>query len=173
MDSSGRVIYIGTFSKVLFPAIRVGYVAVPPTLWEQFVTAREALDIFSPTLYQLALADFLNEGHFGRHLRRMRALYLRRRSALLKGLAEHCGDHLTVHNADAGLHASTFLRPGLRDGDVVQRMTARGLTASALSDCYVGFRRRQGLLLGFGGSSERRIESATQTLGEVLIATSS
>jgi GntR family transcriptional regulator/MocR family aminotransferase len=78
-----------------------------------------------------------------------------------------------VHNADAGLHASTFLRAGLRDGDVLQRMSAQGLTANALSECYAGARRRHGLLLGFGGSSERRIESATRTLGEVLNTMSS
>ncbi len=120
MDANERVIYIGTFSKVLFPSIRVGYIVVPPSLWTNFVEARETLDIFSPTLYQLALRDFIREGHFARHLRRMRALYLRRRTALLEGLDAHCGEHLIVHNADAGLHVSTFLAEGVDDRAVMQ-----------------------------------------------------
>ena len=170
MDSRGRVVYLGTFSKVLFPALRVGYLVVPPMLRRKFVEAREAFDLFSPTLYQLALADFLREGHFARHLRRMRAIYIGRRAALLDGLARHCGGRLSVHNADAGLHVTTFLAAGIRDGDVIERMGERGLTATALSSCYAGSARRSGLLLGFGGFSERRIGRATRVLGEILAA---
>ena len=168
MDTHQRVIYIGTFSKVLFPAIRVGYLVVPPSLWGRFVEAREALDLFSPTLFQLALADFLREGHFARHLRRMRGLYLDRREALLNGLARHCRGYLTVINADAGLHIATLLPENLSDVAVVRRMTAHGLTATALSSCYGGPTRRSGLLLGFGGSTERRLAEATGTLGDLL-----
>jgi GntR family transcriptional regulator/MocR family aminotransferase len=168
MDGHDRVIYIGTFSKVLFPALRMGYLVVPPSLWQRFIDAREAFDLFSPTLYQLALAEFLREGHLARHLRRMRGAYLERRDALLSGLARHCGDRLTLHNADAGLHVAVLLPAGLDDGDVVRRMARRGLTATALSTCYVGTARRSGLLLGFGGSTERRLLEATRVLGEVL-----
>jgi GntR family transcriptional regulator / MocR family aminotransferase len=168
MDAHERVIYIGTFSKVLFPALRVGYLVAPPSLWQRFVDAREAFDLFSPTLYQLALAEFLREGHFARHLRRMRGVYLNRRDALLTGLARHCGGRLTVHNADAGLHVTVLLAAGIDDGDVVRRMAARGLTATSLSTCYAGAARRSGLLLGFGGSTERELLEATRILGEVL-----
>jgi GntR family transcriptional regulator/MocR family aminotransferase len=168
MDAHERVVYIGTFSKVLFPAVRVGYLVVPPSLWQRFVDAREAFDLLSPTLYQLALAEFLREGHFARHLRRMRGVYLARRDALLTGLARHCGDWLTVHNADAGLHVAVLLSGGLNDEQVLRRMAERGLTATALSNCYAGTGRRSGLLLGFGGSAERRLLEATQVLGEVL-----
>lgn len=168
IDSHERVIYIGTFSKVLFPALRVGYIVVPRALRQQFIDAREALDLFSPTLYQLALVDFLEEGHFARHLRRMRSIYLRRRAALLDGLARHCDGLLQVHNADAGLHVSTFLPAGVSDLKVLERMTARGLTATALSTCYAGSASRSGLLLGFGGFSEHRIARATVVLGEIL-----
>jgi GntR family transcriptional regulator/MocR family aminotransferase len=168
MDSHGRVIYIGTFSKVLFPAIRIGYVVVPPSLWERFVAAREAFDLFSPTLYQLALAEFLREGHFARHLRRMRGLYRGRREALLTGLAKHCRDLLTIYNADAGLHVAVLLPAGYRDGEVVRRLASRGLAATALSTCYAGRTGRNGLLLGFGGSTERALLGATAILGEVL-----
>jgi GntR family transcriptional regulator/MocR family aminotransferase len=170
MDAHDRVVYIGTFSKVLFPSVRVGYLVVPPSLRQRFLDAREVFDLFSPTLYQLALAEFLREGHFARHLRRMRGVYLARRNALLTGLARHCGDRLTVLNADAGLHVAVLLSGGLDDGDVVRRMAARGLTATALSTCYAGAARRSGLLLGFGGSTERRLLEATRALAEVLNA---
>ncbi len=168
MDAHERVIYIGTFSKVLFPSIRVGYIVVPPSLWNDFLAAREALDIFSPTLYQLALRDFIREGHFARHLRRMRALYLNRRAALLEGLAKHCDDRLVIYNADAGLHISTLLPDGVDDRDVIRRMTERGLSGAALSTCYAADLSQTGLLLGFGGSDETSITNATHVLGRLL-----
>jgi GntR family transcriptional regulator/MocR family aminotransferase len=168
MTAHGRVIYIGTFSKVMFPSLRVGYIVVPPSLWKRFMSVRETFDLFSPTLYQLALADFIRDGHFARHVRRMRRVYQSRRDALLAGLARHCTPHLTVHNADAGLHVAAMLAPGLDDRAVVLRMRDRGLTATALSSSYAGRAKRSGLLLGFGGSTERRLTDATRLLGEVL-----
>jgi GntR family transcriptional regulator/MocR family aminotransferase len=168
MDEHERVVYLGTFSKVVFPALRIGYLVVPPSLWQRFVDARQAFDLFSPTLYQVALAEFLREGHFARHVRHMRGAYLSRRNALLTGLTRHCGDRLTVYNADAGLHVTVSLSEGLDDETVLRRMAARGLTATTLSSCYAGPARRSGLLLGFGGSTERRLVEATRVLGEVL-----
>jgi GntR family transcriptional regulator/MocR family aminotransferase len=168
MSETGRVVYIGTFSKVLFPGLRVGYVVTPPALWDAFVEARDAFDICPPTLMQLALADFINEGHFARHIRRMRLVYEQRRDALLKGLATHCDGLLTVHNADAGLQIAAFFPQGLSDADVVARMDERSLMATRLSTSYIGPKRRQGLLLGFGGWDERRIAAASRILGELL-----
>jgi GntR family transcriptional regulator/MocR family aminotransferase len=168
MDGRNRVLYVGTFSKVLFPALRVGYLVVPPALWESFLDARDALDVFSPTLYQLALTEFIEEGHFARHLRRMRGIYQRRREALLEGLANNCAGVLDVLNADAGLHVATVLPPDADDRAVIRRMTARGLTAMALSVCFMGPSPTNGLLLGFGGFDERTLIAATATLGEVL-----
>ncbi|HEV8411064.1 MAG TPA: PLP-dependent aminotransferase family protein, partial [Gemmatimonadaceae bacterium] len=168
MDARNRTVYVGTFSKVLYPSLRVGYLVVPPSLWESFLDAREALDVFSPTLYQLALAEFLDEGHFARHLRRMRTIYQRRREALLEGLAENCGDRLTVLNADAGLHVATILSGNSDDRAIVRRMTARGLAGTTLSGCFIGPVRTNGLLLGFGGFDEHTLIDATRTLAEVL-----
>ena len=168
MDAHERVVYIGTFSKVLFPALRVGYIVVPPRLLDAFLNAREALDIFSPNLYQLALTDFLQEGRFARHIRRMRDIYRRRRDAVLAGLDRHCHGKLTVHNADAGLHVSVWLPDGVSDLDVVRRAARRGLAVTALSTCYAGASPRDGLLLGFGGADERTLDRATRILGDVL-----
>jgi GntR family transcriptional regulator/MocR family aminotransferase len=167
-DKCGRVVYVGTFSKVLFPSIRIGYLVVPPTLRPAAVDAREALDLFSPPLYQLALADFLREGDLARHVRRMRKVYLARRQALLDGLAAHCAGRLTVLNADAGLHVATLLPDGVDDRAVVERLARRSLVATPLSACHGGPASRGGLLLGFGGFTESRLADATRALGEVL-----
>jgi len=168
MDTSDRVIYIGTFSKVLFPALRVGYMIIPPDLVGSFVRLRESLDIFSPTLYQLVLTDFLNEGHFARHLRRMRSVYHGRRDAMVHSLEKHLGSTLEPYNTDAGLHLSGFLPRGIEDREVVRRAAQAGVVATALSSCYAGEHRRSGLILGFGGASERRIQAAASMLARVI-----
>ena len=168
IDARDRVIYIGTFSKALCPGVRLGYVVVPPELWDRFYQTRLAFDFFTPTLYQRALAEFLDDGHFARHLRRMRSAYLERRDALLRGLAQHCGDLLTIHNSDAGLHVTALLRVGLDDQDVVARLARRGLAAISLSTSYIGSETQQGLLLGFGCTTAQRLLDATPVLGEVL-----
>ena len=90
------------------------------------------------------------------------------RVILVDGLARHCDGQLAVHNADAGLHLTALLPDGMDDADVVQRLSNRGLTAMTLSSCYAGRDRQSGLLLGFGGSTERQLFQATRVLGEVL-----
>jgi len=168
MDARDRVIYIGTFSKALFPAVRVGYIVVPPPLWARFIESRFAFDMFTPTLYQRALAELLEQGHFARHLRRMRTAYLERRDALLDGLARHCGELVQVHNSDAGLHMTVLLRDGVDDRTVAARLGHRGVATLSLSNSYLGQTRRHGLLLGFGCAEPHRLLDATRVLGEVL-----
>jgi GntR family transcriptional regulator/MocR family aminotransferase len=168
MDSDSRVIYLGTFSKVLFPALRLGYMVVPRHLVDRFVQVRATLDLLSPALSQLVVNDFLREGHFARHLRRMRAVYMARRDALLEALQEDAADVLTVGNTDAGLHVAAFLREGVDDHEVVRRARSRGLFPSALSSCYMGSGERSGLLIGFGGSDEVVLTSAVRTLAQLI-----
>lgn len=168
MDPRGRAIYVGTFSKVIYPSLRVGYLVVPPSLWERFLDARDAFDLCSPSLYQAALAEFLEEGHFARHLRRMRTLYHGRRDALVAALTRYCDGQLAVANADAGLHVTTFLTGRGDDREIVRRLRAHGLTAAPLSICYAGRTRRHGLLLGFGNFDERTLTAATRTLAGAL-----
>ena len=168
MDARDRVIYIGTFSKALFPAVRVGYIVVPPPLWSRFIESRFAFDMFTPTLYQRALTEFLDQGHFARHLRRMRSAYLERRDALLHGLARHCSDLMRVHNSDAGLHMTVLLREGVDDRNVAARLGRRGVATLALSNSYMGPNRKDGLLLGFGCAEPQRLLDATRVLGDVL-----
>jgi GntR family transcriptional regulator/MocR family aminotransferase len=98
----------------------------------------------------------------------MRKLYLGRRNALVERLQARLGDLLTIHGADAGLHLTAFLPPGFDDREVLRVAAARGVTATALSTCYAGRRARSGLVLGFGGSDERRLGEAVETLRGVI-----
>jgi GntR family transcriptional regulator/MocR family aminotransferase len=168
MDTSGRVIYLGTFSKVLFPAMRLGYVVVPHGMVKQFIRMRETFDLFSPTLYQLVLADFLREGHFARHLRRMRAVYLARRDALIAAIEHDADDVLTVGNTDAGLHLVAYLPDGADDREVHRRAARQGMFPTALSTCYANGASRPGLILGFGGSDECALTGAVRRLAGVI-----
>ena len=91
LDASARVIYIGTFSKVLNPSLRLGYVVIPSDLIDRFIAVRRAMDISPPSFYQEVVADFIGEGHFARHIRRMRILYRERRSALVDSISKELG----------------------------------------------------------------------------------
>jgi GntR family transcriptional regulator / MocR family aminotransferase len=168
IDDTGRVIFLGSFSKVLFPALRLGYMVVPPTLLERFLQQRDALDLFSPTLYQSVMSDFITEGYLARHVRRMHATYQRRRDALLAALNRRLGDQLRIVNAEAGLHLCAWLDKGVDDIEVVRRSAARGLYPIALSACFVGRGSRPGLVLGYGGSDEVTLSNAVDNLADVM-----
>ena len=168
MDEAARVVYIGTFSKVLFPALRIGYLVAPAALVHRFVAHRDAFDLFSPTLYQLALTDFLCDGHFGRHVRRMRAIYQKRRDALVEAIRRRLDGVLTIVNADAGMHLTAWLPAGTDDREVARHAAVRGISATALSSCYSGRTSRPGLVLGFGGISEEAIVPAVETLARAI-----
>jgi GntR family transcriptional regulator / MocR family aminotransferase len=168
MDNSSRVIYIGTFSKVLFPSVRVGYIVVPSELIKEFTQIRESIDIFSPILYQLVLTDFLQEGHFARHLRRMRTIYLERRNVLVSSVQKHFGNLLTPFNTDGGLHLCAFLPKGIDDREITRNAAQRGISVMPLSSCYADKKSKSGLVLGFAGANESQIEAATKILRQII-----
>jgi GntR family transcriptional regulator/MocR family aminotransferase len=168
MGPKSQVIYIDTFSKVLFPALRIGYLVVPQNLIERFVAHRHSLDLFSPTLYQLALAVLLSEGHFARHIRRMREVYRKRRNVLVDEIERCLNGLLTIVNADAGMHLTALLAPGIDDRVIVERAGLNGISAIALSTCYAGIPVQSGLVLGFGGSSENTLVEAVKALALII-----
>ena len=170
LDRDSRVIYIGTFSKVLFPALRVGYVVVPPDLVRRFAAVREAMDIFPATLNQAVLADFIEEGHFARHLRRMRQLYRERRTALVEALRDDLDGVLRVLGDQAGVHLVATLPKRQRDRGISLSAARRGLWAMPLSSCYLGKATRQGLVLGYGGTSAKEIPGAVRRLRSVILS---
>ncbi len=149
LDADGRVIYVGTFSKVMFPALRLGYVVVPKDLVPAFSAARDAADIFSSTLYQAVLTDFIREGHFARHIRRMRML--------MRGRTEVIG-------AEAGMHLVALLQRGINDVEVSRKAAHRGISAMPLSVCYSKAPTRGGLILGYGGANAHQIHDGIRKL---------
>ncbi len=149
LDRDGRVLYTGTFSKVLFPGLRLAYLVVPLAEVERFRAA--ALHLPGPALApQEATTRFMEQGHFARHLRRMRALYATRRAYLAQALEQSLGRHLEVQNQAGGIHILARLKPaGLADAALAARAQARGLAVQPLSQWYMGPPTASGLLLGF------------------------
>jgi GntR family transcriptional regulator/MocR family aminotransferase len=168
LDSDSRVLYVGTFSKVLFPSLRLGYVVVPRDLVGRFAAVRDATDIFPATLPQAVLADFIREGHFARHLRRMRALYAERRAALVSGLREELGGALEPVGDEAGMHLVARLASGIDDRPAAARAARGDVWAMPLSSCYLGRAERKGFVLGFGGTSRAEISRGVRGLRDAL-----
>src|SRR5579863_3339023 len=157
LDPASRVIYIGTFSKTLFPALRLGYIVIPPALVERFQAVRQANDLCPSHLYQAALADFISAGHFTRHVRRTKQLYAERRSALTQALRKEFGSEIErcemgILGAEAGMHLVVTLPPGLSDRKISACAGREGLWLWPLSAAYAGTDARQGFILGFGGT---------------------
>lgn len=167
LDAAARTIYIGTFSKVLFPGLRLGYLAVPKDLVERFLAVRYAMDIFPPYLYQAVLTDFMQAGHFARHIRRMRKLYGARRRALVEAIHAEFGERLEIHGAEAGMHLTVTLPEGCDDVEIATRGAAERLWLWPLSPCYAGA-PRQGLILGFANTPEEQMREAVRHLRRVV-----
>lgn len=172
LDPEGRVIYVGSFSKILFPSLRLGYLVVPPALVGDFVAARATLDGHAPMTAQPVLADFIAEGHFAAHLRRMRRLYAARQQALLDAAKRHLGGLFELAPDQAGMHLIAAPMPDLArrmdDRSAAAKAAAAGLATAALSSFYMGPARRQGLLLGYAAVSVERMDLAVRRLAAAL-----
>jgi len=169
LDVNHRVIYIGTFSKVLFPSLRIGYMVIPPDLVDRFAAVRFAMDIFPPYLYQEVLADFMSQGYFGRHLRKMRRLYGERRSVLIDCIRREFGNVLEVHGAEAGMHLAVTLPDGFSDRDIATRAAQEKIWLLRLSQFYLRKKPRHGFVLGFGSTSVQQIPLAVSRLRSIIM----
>ena len=167
LDANARVIYIGTFSKVLFPSLRLGYVVIPPDLVDRFLAIRRAMDLGPPTFHQEVLADFIGEGHFARHLRRMRVLYGERRVALVDSISKELGSMIEVLGGEAGMHLVVTLPNGSRDLETAGRAARQNLWLWPLSPSYLD-ESRPGFILGFGGTAVEEIPRAVRKLRNLL-----
>ena len=167
LDEDGRVIYLGTFSKTVFPALRLGYVIVPPALVDAFVTARLIVDRHSSVVEQTILTNFIVDGHYARHVRRMRALYVERQQALLDALAPFA-DVLDVQPARAGLNLLAWLPHGVDDREVAVAAAAAGIEAPPLTPFAQRPLTRGALILNFSGYDPLAIRSAAPRLGAVV-----
>lgn len=164
LDKHSRVIYIGTFSKVMFGALRIGYLVLPGQLVDAFLRARRMHHLFASTLDQAVLNDFISAGYFARHIRRMRELYAARREMLLRQLEIEMPGLFEVDCADAGLHVLARLPAGMNDQAIADAAGALGVEAHALSSYCMRPPGRGGLTLGFGGVNERQIREGVRKL---------
>ena len=154
LDRADRVLYAGSFSKVLFPALRLGYLVPPAALHAELVAASRVLQGGLPALEQRIVAAFLAEGHFARHIRKMRGLYAVRRAALADALAAAFGDRLSLTLQAGGMHLLARLADAPPDREMVVRALAAGLAPAAVSTMSPSGRAEEGLLLGFTNVAE-------------------
>jgi GntR family transcriptional regulator/MocR family aminotransferase len=167
LDRNACVVYIGTFSKVLFPALRLGYIVVPPDLIDRFHAVRFAMDISPPTFLQSVLADFIHDGHFSRHIRRMRSIYAERRDALIDSIQHEFGATAEIAGAQAGMHLVMTLK-GIADREIAERAARENLWLTPLSAFYAEKAVRRGFILGFGSTAVNKIPSAVHRLRTCL-----
>ena len=172
LDKNGRVIYLGTFSKVLFPSLRIGYMVVPPDLVAGFAAARAMVGWCSPTVDQAVLTDFIADGHFARHIKRMRPLYVERQAALVNAARVELQRLLEFRPGGTGIHLMGWLPDEIDDQAATRAAVACGVAVQPLSSFTVKGNRslRNGLVLGCGAYSVPRIRAAVSKLVAALQA---
>jgi GntR family transcriptional regulator/MocR family aminotransferase len=163
LDRDGRVLYVGTFSKVLFPAIRLGYLVVPEAQVERFEQIAETFAGGSPQLTQSIVASFIREGHFARHIQRMRKLYAARRDATAAGLESALAKQVRIDEQPGGMHLILRLQGRRSDRRLVARMLQESLYGEALTDWTVDHDGPPALLLNFTNIDSQRM---AETLGK-------
>jgi GntR family transcriptional regulator/MocR family aminotransferase len=150
LDVDGRVIYVGTLTKAVFPALRLGFIVIPKDLIRSFLDIRNATDTFATSvLYQMAMTDFIREGHFSRHMSRMREVQIETRNALAAAIIAQTAGLLEVVDDEADMQLVTLLPPGLDDVDVAAKLPKLSAAVYALSECYVSRPPRGGLVIGY------------------------
>lgn len=167
---SERVILLGTFSKTLFPALRLGYAIVPPHLADAFSLARLTMDRHSPVVEQAVLADFIAQGHFARHIRRMRALYAKRQREFLSLARTALGDLLRVDPTPAGMRLVGWLPRGISDSRVAALAARRGIEVVPMSRLRVTPSTDGGLLLGYAPFSASETRRGLRVLADAILA---
>ncbi len=170
LDEGNHVIYLGTFSKVLFPALRLGYVVLPPSLIKPFFGAKGLVDRGAPTLTQAAVADFISEGHFERHLRRLRQAYGERRHALVKALTRYLPDRVSYSPDPAGLHVMLYLDALCDESEIIRRAAAAGVGVYPGAPYHLQKPAPPSILLGYSGLEIEQITEGVRRLAEIMDA---
>lgn len=168
LDNHSSVIFIGSFSKTLFPALRVGYVVLPAPLVDSFVGFRYRTDFRNSSFDQAVLCDFIADGHLARHLRRMRNLYAGRLATLMEGAKQHLDGVLEISGVRAGLYTIGYLRNGMTSRQAETLAAAQGLEVLAVDRCTLRRPDPRALLLGFGGFTEVAIRQGLIRLAQAL-----
>jgi len=162
------VIYVGTFSKVMFPSLRVAYLVAPERLIKVISRAKWLADRQTSLVEQYALADFISDGSLERHIRRMRTIYSSRRQTLVRELNALLGDQVTVLGENAGMQLMVRISTGMPDDDFIARAAKRGVSLSAAGHCYLTKGPGAEFIMGFAGLGERTIREGVRRLAQAL-----
>jgi GntR family transcriptional regulator/MocR family aminotransferase len=169
LDQNGSVIYIGTFSKVLMPSLRLGYLVVPPDMVRVFARAKWVADRHSPLLEQQALTDFIRQGHLERHIRKMRSLYEKKRQLVLETIGELFGSNAQVLGDNAGINVLVRFNTALEDPEIEKRARQRGIGVTSTRHEYLTTARQGEFLLNYGGMTESQLRYALGVLAEIVL----
>jgi GntR family transcriptional regulator / MocR family aminotransferase len=168
LDKEGRIIYVGTFSRTVFPALRIGYLIVPRSLAPAFTAAKWLSDRHSATLEQQTLAEFMTSGMYDRHLRRLRRRNTSRREALLEAIQKYLGGRVEMTGDGAGVHVVLWLGDSVSESAVIEKAAARGVGVYGVSRYFLKRPPNQGLMLGYSRMKESEITEGVRRLSEVL-----
>ncbi|HDC4548117.1 TPA: PLP-dependent aminotransferase family protein [Enterobacter kobei] len=168
LDAYNRTIYIGTFTKSLFPGLRIAYMIVPSELTEPFTMARTLMDGHTASITQLTLAKFLEGGHFGAYIRKMRNVYVARRDKLASLMDEYLSDYVVYATPAGGMQMPCHLRHGLSEKDIAAAARRADIDILGLTGLYAGSPVSTGFLMGFAAYTEREIEDAVKKLAAIF-----
>ncbi|MBW4611699.1 MAG: PLP-dependent aminotransferase family protein [Desmonostoc vinosum HA7617-LM4] len=168
LDQGNSVIYVGTFSKVFFPALRLGYLVLPDNLVDVFTRAKWLADRQSSLLEQYALTDFITEGHLERHIRRMRSLYDQRRQTLVESLFAYFGEKVQIIGENAGMHLMIKIHTNLSDGEIIQRAVEVGVGFAAAHSNYLKDSPSSEFILGYADLNEQQIQAGVRRLSQAI-----
>jgi GntR family transcriptional regulator / MocR family aminotransferase len=168
LDRDGRVIYIGTFSKTIFPALRLGCLVVPRDLIEIFTAARALTDLHSPIIEQAVLADFISEGHFSRHIRRMRTLYEKRQAVLVEEVRKNLKEFIKIEKAESGMHIIGWLPENICAKTVAKKAAEFNLNITPVLIHYNKTFSPNGLMFGYAAFNENQIKKGVRQLAKAM-----
>jgi len=169
MDKNNCVLYLGTFSKVLFPGLRLGYLVLPdPQMLEVFVSAKSMMDRQSPVFEQMITSQFLKEGYFTRHIRKMRTLYKERQEFLINEIDRELNGVVKVNPSDTGMHIIAWLPENLNDAIISRKAKENNLIAYPLSEYVLKFKQKPGLLLGYTAFEKSKLKTGVKLLKKII-----
>lgn len=169
LDKDANVIYVGTFSKIMFPALRIAYMVLPDVeTARNFTYAKTLVDRQNPIMDQIIMADFMIEGHFLRHIRRMRLIYRHSQERLLALLAEHFTDEISVEPDDSGMFLVVWLGRNLKASEIVELAKTNGIILINIADFSIKHALPEGILMGFTGFKPIEMARAVAQFAEII-----
>lgn len=168
LDKSDSVLYIGTFSKVLFPSLRIGYLVLPKSLVAIFTRAKWLNDRHLPILEQQVLAEFIESGYLERHIRKMRSIYNKRRQTLVKALKKHFGKRAKILGETAGIHVMVRFKTDLSDQEIIQRAAKAGIAMMSANPHYLTAYPKGEFIFGYGELTETQLQQGILRLAEII-----